>query len=409
MPGERELVAMMASLMALNALAIDTMLPAFPAFIDSFGLIEQNSVQYIIASYLLGMGGASIIYGPLSDRYGRKAVIVPSIIAYTILSFLCSYAPNFEILLALRFAQGCCGAAMGVLVAAIIRDRYEGDAMARRMSLIMMTFMMVPLVAPLIGSQILKVAPWRVIFDMFAILGIIVTIWVIRRLPETLDPENAIEIKGARIISIWRDILTNRSSLGYVFAAGVTMGSLFGFVHSAEAIFRVTFDAQEFFPYGFAVIVAGLAFANFTNARIVERFGARRVSQTALLLFILIGGLQLLTSQILPTSLPLFLVLLSVNMALVGFVVSNFSSIAMQPFAGMVGAAASFQNTVRTVTSAIIGATIGQMFNGSVFPMVLGFFLCGTVSMLFVLFSERGKLFTRPRNTPKDPLPKHTL
>ena len=400
MPREGELVAMMASLMAINALAIDTMLPAFPNMISAFGLGDANRAQYIISSYLLGMAAGSLFYGPLSDRYGRKSVMMPTIIGYALFSLACSYAPTFEILLILRVCQGLCGAAMGVLVAAVIRDQFEGDAMARRMSMIFMTFMIVPVIAPSLGALILKIAPWRMIFDMFAALGLILAIWIWRRLPETLDPKNVIMIKPDSIARTWKAIITNRLALGYVLGSGMAQGALFGYLNASEQLFGETFNAREFFPIGFAIIAIGIAFANFTNSRIVERYGARRVSHSAVFIFIIMGMLQILAALLWPGSLTIFIILITVNMAMIGFLGSNFSSIAMQPFGAMAGAASSFQNMMRTLMGAVIGAVIGQQFDGTVTPIAIGFCICGLASLIFVLWCERGKLFTRP-NAPK--------
>jgi MFS transporter, DHA1 family, multidrug resistance protein len=399
MPGARELVAMMAALMALNALAIDTMLPAFQAMRDGLKIANPNAIQYVISVYLLGMGIGSIIYGPLSDRYGRKAVLVPTIIGYAIFSFACRLSPNFEFLLAMRLLQGLCGASMGVLVAAIIRDSFAGDKMARHMSTIFMVFMIVPVIAPSIGAMIIKIAPWRSIFDVFTFLAIVIAMWVGRRLPETLDPANVILIEPKTIASGWKTVSTHRVALGYVIAGGVVQGALFGYLNASEQLFSVTFNARDFFPIGFAIIALGIAAANFTNSRIVERFGARRVSHTAIFLFIGFGVLQFLAATYAPTSLPLFLVLLTFNMALIGFLGSNFSSIAMQPFGEMAGVASSFQQAVRTILGAVIGGAIGGQFTGNVAPIAIGFCICGLLSLAFVLWCEKGSLFTRPRTT----------
>ena len=404
MPSERELVAMMASLMALNALAIDTMLPAFPDMVSAFGLSDANRVQYVISSYLLGMGIGSLFYGPLSDRYGRKPIMLPILAGYSIFSMACSFAPTFEFLIAMRLAQGLCGAALGVLVTAVIRDSFEGDAMARRMSLIFMTFMIVPIIAPTIGALIMTIAPWRVIFDLFAVLGLAVSVWIGFRLPETLDPKSVIPISPRNIAATWHAVSTHRASFGYMMGSAMTQGALFGYLNASEQLFAGPFNARDFFPIGFAIIAVGIACANFTNSRIVMRFGARRVSHVAVFIFIAMGLLQVFAAWIIPDSLPIFIAILTANMAMIGFIGSNFSSIAMQPFGAMAGAASSFQNAVRTFGAAFIGAAIGQQFDGSVTPVALGFCFCGVASLIFVFWGERGKLFTRPGTTPKSPM-----
>jgi MFS transporter, DHA1 family, multidrug resistance protein len=403
--GERELVVMMASLMALNALAIDTMLPAFPRMITGLAIANPNHIQYVISVFLLGTGIGALIHGPLSDRFGRKPIMLIAVICSAIFSLACSISPNFEILLAMRFAHGLCAAAMGVLVASIIRDQFDGDAMAKRMSSIFLVFMIVPIIAPTAGEFILLFAGWRTIFDIMAFMAIAAAIWVARRLPETLKPENIIPIRPASLATAWRNVVTHRMAAGYMLGSGIVQGALFGYLNSSQQAFEKVFNAGDFFAIGFAIVAIGIAVSNFTNARIVERFGARRVSQAALLLFILLGTLQLLAAIYAPKSLFLFLLFLTGNMAMVGFIGSNFSSIAMTPFDAAAGAASSFQSFVRTLLAAGIGALIGQQFTDNVVPIAVGFIVCGLVSLMLVYWGESGKLFTRPGTTIKVPHP----
>lgn len=402
--GERELIAMMAMLMALNALAIDAMLPAFPRMANGLGLADVNQVQFVISSYLLANGIGSLFHGPLSDRFGRRPILIGAIAGYVIFALLCSFAQSFDMLIAMRVGQGFCGAALGVLVTSIIRDQFEGDAMARRMSTIFLVFMAVPIVAPLVGSAVLVFAGWRSIFDLMAILAVVMLIWVVVRLPETLHPENAQPVSPKALGRAAGAVLTNRTANSYLVAGGIAHGALFGYLNASQQIFGEGFGVPDFFPIGFAIVAIGIACANFTNARIVERFGARRVSQSALLAFIALGGAQVLAAWLAPQSLPLFLALITLNMAMIGFVGSNFSSIAMQPFGEIAGSASSFQNFVRTILSALIGAWIGQQFSGSVVPVAAGFLFCGMIALALVLFGERGKLFTRPGTTKHVPM-----
>lgn len=396
---------MMAAIIALNALAIDAMLPAFPRMVNGLGLSDPNDVQYVIGIYLLANGIGSLFHGPLSDRFGRRPILIGAIVGYILSAFACRFATSFDMLMVTRIAQGLCGAALSVLVTSIIRDQFEGDAMAKRMSTIFLIFMAVPIIAPLIGSAILVFAGWRSIFDMMAFLAIAMLIWVGLRLPETLHPDAATPIQFGALTRAWRMVVTHRTANSYLIAGGLAHGALFGYLNSSQQIFDKGFGVPEFFPFGFAIVAIGIACANFTNARIVERFGARRLSQSALVGFILLGLLQLLAAWFVPQSLPLFLILITLNMAMIGFVGSNFSSIAMQPFGAVAGSASSFQSFVRTIMSALIGAWIGQQFTGSVVPMALGFLLCGLAALALIAFGERGQLFTRPGTTKHLPLP----
>jgi MFS transporter, DHA1 family, multidrug resistance protein len=403
--GERELVVMMASLMALNALAIDSMLPAFPRIAKGLGLADPNQVQYVISVFLAGTGIGALFHGPLSDRYGRKPVLVWAVLASALFSFACSFSTSFDMLLVMRFLHGLAAAASGVLVASIIRDKFEGDAMAKRMSTIFLVFMIVPIIAPTLGQFILLFAGWRTIFDVMAIMAIAAALWTIRRLPETLKPENVIPIQLKPLTKAWKTVVLHRGAAGYMLGAGIVQGALFGFLNSSQQAFDKVFNAAEFFTTGFAIVAMGIAVSNFANARIVERFGARRVSQAALLVFITLGLLQLAAAIFAPTSMVLFLIFLTGNMAMVGFIGSNFSSIAMTPFGAVAGAASSFQTFAKTMLGAVIGALIGQQFNGSVVPIASGFVLCGLASLALVFWGEKGRLFTRPGTTIRVPHP----
>jgi MFS transporter, DHA1 family, multidrug resistance protein len=396
---QAELMVMMASIMALGAFGTDAMLPAFPSIVDRLAVYPANNVQQMITIYLAGTGIGSLFYGPLSDRYGRKRVLIIAILAYIMCALACSYAQSFGFLLGMRFINGLFAAAMGVLAVAIVRDRFSGDAMAKRMSIIFLIFMIVPIIAPSIGQLVLSLGEWRSIFDVMAALGSSVLLWVIFRLPETLNPANIILIYPTQIIATWRAVIFNRTAGAYMLASGIVQGAIFGFLTSSQPIIDKVFGARAYFGLCFAIISIGVASSNLGNARIVERFGARRVSHSALIGFIVIAIMQWIASIYIPKSLPVFLTLLTLNMSMLGFMGSNFGSIAMQPFGAMAGAASSFQNFARVLLASFIGATIGGCFNGTAMPMALGYLGCGIGAFIMVLWGEKGRLFTRPGTT----------
>lgn len=393
--GFREFLTMMASLMALNALAIDAMLPAFPAIGEALGVTNANDRQFVLSAYLFGSAIGALFYGSLADRYGRKPVLLSALLAYAIFAAAGGFSTSFNALLGFRFAQGLAAAAMGVVALAVIRDRYSGDRMARLVSLVFIVFMAVPIIAPTLGQLILYVASWRFIFILFVILAGVVALWAWLRLPETLDPANVIPIRTKEVAATWREVAFNRGALGYVIASGVVMGGLFGFLNSAQQIFADIFDAADIFPYAFASVAATIAVSNWFNSRIVERFGARRVSHAALIGFIVLSCAQIAAAWLGDETMIVFLVLIALNMSMIGFTGSNFGSIAMQPFGRMAGAASSFQQFVRTLLAAGIGAVIGQMFDGSVLPMAIGFLGCGLIALVLVAWSEQWQLFKR--------------
>lgn len=402
LPGDREMVFMMAMVMALNALAIDAMLPALPAIGNTLGVTVANDRQYVISSYLLGTALGSLLYGPLADRFGRKGVLVPALVAYTVLAIGCGLATSFPMLLALRFAHGMVSAALGVIVVAVIRDLFAGDAMAKRMSLIFLVFMIVPVIAPTLGAGVAAIAGWRWIFLVLAVMGLVMLAWL-RRLPETLAPEDVRPLDMRTMLAGWATVTRHRRAAGYMIAAGVMQGALFGYLNSSEQIIGEVFGARAHFPIVFACVAIGIAIANFSNARIVERFGTRRVSQTAVFAFITTSIAQIIAALSGVETLAMFTVLMMINVGLIGFIGSNFGSIAMEDFGHMAGVASSYQSFARTLLAATAGALIGQQYDGSTLPLAYAFMTCAVAGLLLVLWAERGKLFTRPGTAPKSP------
>ena len=402
LPADREMVVMMAMVMALNALAIDAMLPALPAIGKGLGVLVANDRQYVISLYLLGIGFGSLIYGPLADRFGRKGVLVPALFAYVAFSIGCGLATSFPMLLALRFGHGLVSAALGVIVIAVIRDLFAGDAMAKRLSLIFLVFMIVPIIAPTIGAGVAALAGWRAIFIVLAVMGLAMIAWL-RRLPETLEPADVRPLDWRTMVSGWATVTRHRRAAGYMIASGMMQGALYGYLNSSEQIIDEVFDAQSWFPLIFACVAVGIAIANFSNAAIVERFGARRVSQSAVFAFMATSIAQIAAALSGAETLWMFTVLMMVNVGLIGFIGSNFGSIAMEDFGHMAGVASSYQSFAKTLLAATVGALIGQQYDGSTLPLAYAFLISAVVGLILVFWAERGKLFTRPGTAPKTP------
>ncbi|WP_260581735.1 MFS transporter [Sphingopyxis sp. PET50] len=333
---------------------------------------------------------------------GARACSSPALIAYTIFAIGCGLATSFPMLLALRFGHGLVSAALGVVVVAVIRDLFAGDAMAKRLSLIFLVFMIVPIIAPTIGAGVAALAGWRAIFLVLAAMAIVMLLWL-RRLPETLDPADVRPLDWRTMVAGWATVTRHRRAAGYMLASGVMQGALFGYLNSSEQIIAEVFDAQTLFPLVFACVAVGIAIANFSNAAIVERFGARRVSQTAVFAFMATAMAQIVAALSGAETLVVFTVLMMVNVGLIGFIGSNFGSIAMEDFGHMAGVASSYQSFAKTLLAAATGAFIGQRFDGSTLPLAYAFVGCAVTGLVLVLWAERGKLFTRPGTAPKSP------
>ena len=390
--GETELMWMMALLMALNAFGIDAILPALDALAADLS-VEGNDRQFVIGVYLLTGGMGALAPGALADRFGRRPILLGAIAVYIVLSVLSALAPTYEALIAVRGCQGFFAAGIIALPPAIIRDRVGGDKMARMMSLIFVIFLMVPAVAPTVGEAILQVGNWRAIFGFMAVLGVAVGAWVYTRLPESLSEDNRQPIRPRTIAANMGRALMLPSVAGYVIGSALVFGALFGFINSSQQLITETFGAGDIFPLVFAICAGSMAFASWSNSRIVERFGARRVSHTALFGFIIVSAAQVMFAFQPDESLWHFVPLMAINMALLGFIGSNFGAIAMNPFFAIAGAASSAHGFVRMTTAALLGGAIGYAFDGTARPLALALLASGLACLVLVLWSEKGKLF----------------
>jgi MFS transporter, DHA1 family, multidrug resistance protein len=392
--GEREFVTLMALLQALQALAIDAMLPALGVMAEDYGVADSNRRQLVIGIFLIGSGLGSLLPGAFADRFGRRPVLFVCVGGYVVFSLAAALAPTFDMLLAMRLCAGLLSSGMIVLSATIIRDRFSGDKMARTQSLVGVVFMIVPMAAPALGQAVLLVADWRWVFGIMAGLGAAIFVWTWVRLPETLHPEFRQPIRIRAIAGNMRVALGTRAAMGYVLGMALIQGALFGYINSSQQLVAEHFGAGDLFPLVFGGMAVAMALANLANSRIVMRFGARRVSHTAVFGYIFLGGLQLWLASGEETIWQ-FIPVMTLNLCLMGLLTANFQAIALQPFARIAGAAASLQVFLRLVIGSTLGALIGQAYDGSARPLAMALLAAGTGCLLLVLYSERGKLFRR--------------
>jgi len=391
-----EFIAICAALMALNALAIDIMLPGLQQIGASLGVTDENHRQFVIPAYFLGMAAALLFYGPFSDRFGRRKPLFVGLTIYIVAAFAAAFAPSFEMLLALRFIQGVGAASTRVIAVSIVRDRFGGRAMAEVMSLIFMVFMIIPVIAPSIGQLVLLFGEWHSIFLVMAGIALVITLWAYIRMPETQHPEDRREIDIRSVFQGFGIVLSNRISVCYTLASTIVFGALFGFINSAQQVYVGIYGLGVWFPVVFAGIAAMMAVSSFLNSRLVGRLGMRRLSHGALLGFLAISATWLLWSLTGPVPFVVFLALFAGAMFLFGWIGSNFNAISMEPLGHIAGTAASVQGFVQTLGGVIIGTIIGQAFDGTVTPLAAGFCFVAFAGLLMVLVGERGKLFTAP-------------
>ena len=397
LPGTKETVAMLAGLMALNAFAIDAMLPALPAIGTDLGVAQENRRQLVVVAYFFGFGLTQLVWGPLADRFGRKPVLAVGVLLYASFALLCGIAGSFALLISSRVAMGASAAVTRVLVVAMVRDLFDGEAMARIMSLVFMVFMVVPVIAPSIGQLILLFAPWRWIFLVLAAYGLAMLLWAWIRLPETLHPEYRRSLRWSEIGSGIRQTLSERQSLGYTVALTAIFGGLTAYIASIQQIVFDVFHAPAAIGLVFAAVAAPMSLASWYNARIVTRFGLRHVGHLGVIAFALVTFGHAVLAALIEEPLWLFAGLQALAMAAFAFTSANLSTLAMEHMAPIAGTASSVQGVIGTIGGAGIGLVIGQSFDGTQLPFLAGIAICGALGLVLTLVTEKGRLMREPR------------
>ncbi|WP_420433744.1 multidrug effflux MFS transporter [Hyphobacterium sp.] len=397
--GERELmtfwqlVTLLVLSTGITALSIDMMLPALPAIGTDLGLANENDRQLVITAFLVGFGLAQLIYGPLSDSWGRKPVLLGALGLYILATVFCLIAWDFEVLLVGRLLQGMSIAAARVVGTAIARDLTSGRRMAQIVSMAMMVFMAVPVIAPSLGQAVLLIGPWRWIFIVLLIAASGLAVWLSIRLPETLRPEYRRKLDFRDAIRGYRESLRHRAMVGYMLAGAFFFGGLYGLLNSSEQIMAEHFGLGTTWTLAFAGMAACMAITNFVNSRLVMRLGQRRLSQGALIGFGVISLLHVVVIVFATENLLIFMVLLTLAMMLMGLIAANFNALAMEPVGHIAGTASAAYGFGTGVIGAIIGAVIGQLYNDSTLPLIAGQAFTGLSAFIIVYVTERGELF----------------
>ena len=381
----------MALLMSLAALSIDSVLPALVQIGDSLGAHSRNSSQLILSVFFLGLAAGQMLYGPLSDSFGRKKAIYLGISIFIVGSITSLLATNFTMMLAGRVLQGFGISACRVITLAMIRDKLEGREMARVMSLITMFFIMVPAIAPSLGQLMLIYGNWRGIFVLVLVAGITGLIWLFLRQPETLAKEKRLAFSFATITAGILETLKNRSSHSYMVASGIIFGAFIGYLSSAQQILQIQYKLGDAFSLYFGGLAIALGVSSFFTSKLVMRFGIEKLSFFSLIVLSISSLLFYVYAHGVEghPALALFMGYLAVAFFSFGVLFSGFSTLAVQPLGHIAGVATSIISSIQTLLSVAVGGLIGQCYNGTVLPLVLGFFLCALTSLLIMLYVRR--------------------
>jgi len=389
-PSFAEFVIIISLMMSLTALSIDAMLPALPKIGSDLAVQDANDRQLVVSVLFLGLAVGQVFFGPLSDKTGRKPAVYAGYTLFILGAILSIFAFSFPMMLIGRLLQGIGISAPRAVILALVRDRYEGRAMARVMSFVMTVFIFAPMIAPTLGQAILMFSGWRSIFGSFVLMALITLVWFALRMPETLAPELRAVFSLRRIMVASLEIVKNRTALGYTVSAGLMGGAFLGYLNSTQQIFQELYGLGDRFPLFFAVISFSLGLASFLNARLVMRFGMRFLVRWPLIVIVGLSifafGVALLASGQPP--LWFLMVYLLLTFFCVGILFGNQNALAMEPLGHLAGIGAAVVGSLSTLIQMPLGTVIGQNYNGTIIPLISGITVLAGLSIFVVHWTE---------------------
>jgi DHA1 family bicyclomycin/chloramphenicol resistance-like MFS transporter len=389
-PGFVESILLMSLLISLTALSIDTMLPALPEIGKDLGVKYANDVQLIISTLIFGLSIGQLIFGPLSDSMGRKPVLFTGVVIFIIGCALCLFSSGFTVMLIGRFVQGIGVAGPRSIVVALIRDQYEGRAMARMMSSIMSVFIMIPAVAPSIGQGIIMVANWRAIFGSLLCLALIALAWFVWRQPETLLSQYQIPFSFSKIARAFIEVCSNRVALGYTIVAGFVFGAFLGYLNSAQQIFQEIYELGRMFPIFFGILALSIGCASFFNSRIVVQYGMRKLADRAMKTIATLSMVYLAVVYAMGGISPLWMLMacLIAIFFCIGILFGNLNAIAMKPMGHIAGTASSVIGSLSSLIAVPLAILIGRCYNGTTLPLITGFSVLSILSIFIMKWAN---------------------
>ncbi|HMC00616.1 MAG TPA: multidrug effflux MFS transporter [Flavobacteriaceae bacterium] len=386
---EFEFIALMASLMSIVALSIDALLPALPDIASTLHVTNTLDTQLLITMIFLGLGFGQLIFGPLSDSFGRKPIVYIGFILFIIASIICLTTKDINVMIFGRVLQGAGLAAPRTLSISMVRDCYSGDYMAKILSIIVMIFILVPVIAPTLGQFLITYYSWESIFYVNLIFGLLIMIWFWKRQPETLLDNKRIRFRGNLFIDGTKEFFRHKDAVAFTLISGFITGSFMVYLSTSQQIFQEQYNLAEMFPYIFASLAISVGLATFLNSRYVVKYGMWRIAFSSAIAYFFISILYVILfwSGNNP-SVTVVLIFFAMQFFAIGFLFGNLRSLAMQPLGHIAGIGAAINGFISTVMAVPIANYIGSFVKDSVLPLFIGFSVFGFLSIV-VFFALR--------------------
>lgn len=382
-----EFIVLMASLMSIVALAIDALLPALDIIGFHIGTKELADNQLLITMIFLGLGIGPLIFGPISDSIGRKPVVYMGFLLFILSSFICIYATSLTMMIIGRILQGIGLSAPRTIAIAMIRDVYSGDYMARIMSFITVVFILVPIIAPVLGKSILDQYHWQAIFYIQLLFSVLVSFWFWKRQSETLTLSKRSKFTPSIFVNGIKELRKHKTTIGYTLISGFIVGSFLVYLSSSQQIFEQQYHLKEEFPYIFALLAISIGTATFLNGTLVLKYGMERLVSISLYSFF---GISLVYSILFygapNPNVIVLLLFFGLQFFSIGFLFGNLRALAMEPVGHIAGVAAAITGFTGTIMAVPISTFIGRFISDTVLPIFLGFLVCGIISIGILLY-----------------------
>ena len=369
------MLAMISAIMALMAMGIDMLLPAFDDIRDAYDLSGGSSqAGQTITIFFLGLAVGQLFFGPLADRYGRKATLYGAMAVYVVAAIGSVYAPSFGALLVTRFVWGIGAAGSRVIATAIIRDVFAGPAMARAMSQIMAVFVLVPIVAPTLGAGLIAFLPWRSIFWFCVVWAFVIGLWSLR-LRETLNPDDVRPLDVRTMVGGYKTVARTRVTMGYSLAGVFLQGVFTAYLASSESMITDIFGRDEAeFPFVFGAIAILFGVGALANGRAVQVWGIERTITRVMRVQVVLA-VVLVVSALLDDGTPsfwFFMPTLGLLLSTFMFLMPNLNAAAMEPVGRLAGTASAFTGAIRMAFGAVLGTIISSQVDTTVTPFAVG-------------------------------------
>ncbi|PQJ72930.1 multidrug effflux MFS transporter [Polaribacter butkevichii] len=389
---ESEFIIVMASLMSLVAFAIDALLPAITDISKTIHIVDPKDNQLFITMIFLGLGFGQLISGPLSDSFGRKPVIYIGFIVFALASLICVFADSLEMMIFGRLLQGMGLSAPRTISIAMVRDRFSGNYMAKVMSFIVVIFILVPVIAPAVGKLVLDLYGWKSIFYGQLIIGFFIMLWVWKRQPETLKIEDRKKFKISLFVEGAKEFFKYKYAVIFTVFSGLITGSFMVYLSASQRIFEEQYHLKEEFPYIFAGLAISIGLATFLNGKLVVRFGMFKLVSIFTVLFTLVPLIYLfLFSGASNPSIYVIIAFFAIQFFSIGFLFGNTRALAMESIGHIAGVGAAINGFVSTIMAVPIATYIGSFINQTALPLFIGFFVCGTISLLLIILLKLRK------------------